>query len=194
MNSKFNSSDYWERRYSDGRMSGDGSYGKLAIFKAEVINNFIGEHDIISMLDFGCGDGNQASFFNCQEYIGYDVSKTAIELCKKKFATNTTRTFTNSIKNLNPVDLTLSCEVLFHLVGLDIFMQYLQKLFELSNRFVIIYSSNSEASSVSYHIKHRNFTLFVLKYFPKWKLIKKILNKYSEECFSDFYIYEMQGE
>lgn len=193
MNSKFNSSNYWEQRYRSGRDSGNGSYGKLAMFKAGIINLFIEEHDIKSVLDFGCGDGHQASFFDCQEYIGYDISKTAIEQCKKKFEVDTTKTFTSNIEDLKPVDLTLSCEVLFHLVEYGVFIQYLQNLFVLSNRFVIIYSSNNEGILPdAYHIKHRNFTSVVAECFPMWKFIRFIPNKYPKECFSDFYIYEKQ--
>ena len=41
-----NSSDYWERRYSKGGNSGIGSYGRLAEFKAEVLNRFVKENNI----------------------------------------------------------------------------------------------------------------------------------------------------
>jgi len=189
---KFNSFNYWEQRYSQGGNSGNGSYGKLARFKTEVINNFIKEYDIKSVLDFGCGDGHQASFFNCQKYIGFDTSKTAIELCKEKFKTDTTKIFTRHRKELRPVDLTLSCEVLFHLVESDIFLQYLYELFAYSNKFVIIYSSNSNSEDMpptSCHIKHRNFTSIVKKHFLNWELFKRIPNAYPKECFSDFFIY-----
>ena len=190
---KFNSSDYWEQRYNSRRTSGNGSYGRLAVFKAEVINSFIEEHNIESVLDFGCGDGNQASLLNCQKYIGFDVSKTAIKQCKKRFVTDVTKTFTNIIEDLKPVNLIISCEVLFHLVEFDVFIQYLQKLFELSNKFIIIYSSNNNSEDMPptlCHIKHRKFTRIILEHFPKWSLIKSIPNKFPEECFSDFYIYE----
>ena len=187
---EFNSADYWELRYCRGRTSGNGSYGRLAVFKAEVINSFIEEHNIESVLDFGCGDGNQASFFNCQKYIGFDVSKTAIEQCRKKFKTDATKIFINTIEDLKPVDLTLSCEVLFHLVEPQVFYEYLVKLFEFANRFVIIYSSNNGRLPDAYHMKHRCFTNIVTKCFPFWKPLRRILNPYPEECFSDFYLYE----
>lgn len=191
MKYKFNSFKYWEKRYHKGKTSGNGSYGKLAVFKAEVINNFIKNHNVNSMIDFGCGDSNQASFFNCQKYVGFDSSKIAIDLCKKKFKGDTSRIFTNSVKDLDKVDLTVSCEVLFHLIDFDIFIQYLQLLFKFSNKYVIIYSSNSEDTMPqASHMKHREFTSIVLKYFPNWKCIKMIPNKYPKECFSDFYMYE----
>jgi len=35
----FDSNKYWEERYAKGGNSGKGSYGKSAIFKADVIND-----------------------------------------------------------------------------------------------------------------------------------------------------------
>jgi hypothetical protein len=56
---KFNSVNYWENRYAAGGNSGDGSYGRLAVFKAEFINKFIDEVNINSATEMGCGDGHQ---------------------------------------------------------------------------------------------------------------------------------------
>lgn len=187
------SSKYWENRYARGGRSGRGAYGKLALYKAEVINNFIKEHNISSMIDFGCGDGNQAFFLNCSSYVGYDISKTVVEMCKKRFKEDSSKIFTSSTSALGNVDLTLSCDVVFHLVEFDKFVEYLQQLFKFSNRYVIIYSSN-EDSKCRKHIKHRKFTSFVSEHFLEWKLIKKISNKYpkTSKNFSDFYIYEKE--
>ena len=56
---EFDSNEYWENRYKNNETSGDGSYGKLALFKSSIINNFIKDYNIKSILDLGCGDGNQ---------------------------------------------------------------------------------------------------------------------------------------
>ena len=55
----FNSSKYWEDRYKNGGNSGAGSYNTLAKFKASVINHFIENNKIQSLIDYGVGDGNQ---------------------------------------------------------------------------------------------------------------------------------------
>jgi len=47
----FSSGDYWETRYRMGGTSGMGSVGRLARFKAGVINRFITENTIHSMID-----------------------------------------------------------------------------------------------------------------------------------------------
>jgi hypothetical protein len=38
---KFSYIDYWEENYANGGNSGNGSYGVLAQFKGDVINQFI---------------------------------------------------------------------------------------------------------------------------------------------------------
>ena len=87
------SKEYWEKLYSSGGTSGPGSYGKLAESKAGIINSFIKNNEINSVIDFGCGDGNQLSLFDFPSYIGLDVSSTAIKLCKKRFKDDKTKSF-----------------------------------------------------------------------------------------------------
>lgn len=62
------------------------------------------------VLEFGCGLGQNIYFFG--NSIGYDVSKFAIDFCKKKKIN-----VTNNLKGLkdNSFDVVLSCEVLEHL-------------------------------------------------------------------------------
>jgi cyclopropane fatty-acyl-phospholipid synthase-like methyltransferase len=76
---------YWDNRYSQGDNSGAGSYGRLAEFKAEILNKFVAENNIRSVIEFGCGDGNQLMLANYPYYIGVDVSPKAIEICRKLF-------------------------------------------------------------------------------------------------------------
>jgi hypothetical protein len=73
------SGDYWKRRYRGGGNSGAGSYDHLAHFKAEVINDYVRKHDIQSVIEFGCGDGNQLSLLQVPCYAGLDISPTVIE-------------------------------------------------------------------------------------------------------------------
>lgn len=196
MKNDFVSTRYWEARYAGGKTSGTGSYGKFAQQKAEVIHAFIREHGINSVLDLGCGDGNQTSLFsNCPNYVGFDVSETVIKLCKKKFKDDSTKVFTNSIKELKVADLTISFEVIFHLLEVDKFLEHLKQLFTFSKQHVIIFSSNEDSRiPQAKHVKHRKFTPYVSDYFPNWRLTQIILSKYSDECFSDFYIYHKESE
>jgi len=89
-------------------------------------------------------------------------------------------------------------DVIYHLVEDEVFEKYMFDLFSASYEFVIIYSSNDESMNFgpAQHIKHRNFTGWILKNMPQWLLQEEIKNTYplrynqSEESFSDFYVFK----
>lgn len=193
---------YWDDRYSSGNDSGSGSYNRLAKFKADFINSFVYKNSIKSVVEFGVGDGNQLKMCNYEKYIGYDVSIKAIEICIQEFKFDTTKTF-KLVSNYEKesADLTLSLDVIYHLVEDNSFKNYMNKLFESSNLYVIIYSSNGGGSSKNhpegYHIKHRKFTDWVEQFCKDWKLIEVKKNPYPYSAqqpdftsFADFYIYK----
>lgn len=197
---KVPSGEYWEERYKTGGNSGAGSYNHFAEFKGEIINTFISENSIETVIEFGCGDGNQLKYFLFPSYIGYDVSQSVITICTDMFKHDPSKQFRvmNSFGE-ERADLTLSLDVIFHLIEEEVYLDYMNKLFFSSNKFVIIYSSNSgedENPPVAPHIKHRRFTDWVDSYAPDFKLIKHIPNKYPFDgdglrtTFSDFYIFQ----
>ena len=71
------SAQYWDDRYRLAGNSGAGSYGRLADFKANVLNEFVAREKIASVVEFGCGDGNQLSLSRYPRYTGFDVSEHA---------------------------------------------------------------------------------------------------------------------
>ena len=87
------SKEYWEHRYATGGNSGSGSYNHLANFKASVINNFVIKNNVNTVIEWGSGDCNQLSLSNYKNYIGYDISQSAIKMCKNKFSKYKTKTF-----------------------------------------------------------------------------------------------------
>lgn len=199
---------YWEERYAQGGTSGAGSYGELAQFKSDILNAFVSKHQIQSIIEFGCGDGNQLATAQYPTYIGLDVSKTAIQLCKARYAHDQTKSFflydsEHFLDNLSvfKADLAVSLDVLYHLIEDKIFQLYLQHLFAAAERYVIIYSSNQPHNPQLFgpHVRHREFTKWVEKYHPGWKLVEHIPNKFpvSENLvtgsFADFYIYQKKG-
>lgn len=190
---------YWEQRYAAGGNSGEGSYSKLASFKADVINTFVAKHNVHSVIEFGCGDGNQLSLSKYPNYLGLDVSPTAIELCNEKFSSDKTKSFLlTSEYNNQSADLTLSLDVIYHLIEDSVFEGYMSALFSASKRYVIIYASDSNRneSSQGVHVKHRKFTDWVTNSFPSFNLAAHIPNKYPYTngveggSFASFYIYE----
>lgn len=87
------SESYWIDRYQSGRTSGDGSYGQLAEFKAEIINAFVRNQNIRTIIEYGCGDGNQLMLSKYPAYIGFDVSSDAVSMCKQTFFDDSTKVF-----------------------------------------------------------------------------------------------------
>ena len=194
------SKKYWEHRYRSGGNSGAGSYDHLAEYKAMVINKFAADRDIKSVIELGCGDGNQLSYFHFDHYIGYDVSSTAIDICRKKFRNDPSKEFyTMDYYKQRTANLVLSLDVIYHLVEDETFNEYMIKLFESSSKFIIIYSSNSEThenNGVSKHVVHRKFTDWIDLNRPEFKLIEHTPNKYPfdgdplHSSYADFYFYE----
>lgn len=178
------SEDFWEKRYKAGGNSGPGSYNRLAEFKASVINDFITEKNINSAIEFGCGDGNNLSLIKYPKFIGLDVSPTTIKYCISKFNNDRSKSFYvyNSLSFLDNhhlfrADLTLSLDVIYHLIEDEIYTKYMDDLFMSATKYVIIYSWDS-MSAQDFHQKGRNFSKWVIENQPSFKLIKKIENPY----------------
>lgn len=198
----FSSADYWEERYREGRTSGSGSYGRLAQFKADTINEFVKSKNIKQAIEFGCGDGNQLSMFHIPSYIGVDVSQDIVAKCRARFADDPNKFFlttTEFAQKSYTAEITLSLDVIFHLVEDEIFKDYIKILLNASEKYCIIYSCNEDVSeSDSIHVKRRKFTAWIEANHPEWKLLQVIYNKYphdgtlnpQDSSFSDFYFYQ----
>ena len=179
------SAEYWQRRYSRGGNSGSGSYGALAEFKVLTINRFIQQHQIASVVEFGCGDGNQLRQAEYPVYIGLDVAREAIGLCKKQYAGDRSKSFflydpgcfVDHAQRFR-MDAAMSLDVIFHLVEDAVFEQYMAHLFQCAARFVIIYSSNEDIVTKSPHERHRHFSAYVEQRFPEWRLSETVANPY----------------
>ena len=197
--SRFDSRGYWERRYADGRDSGPGSHGEYARYKADFLNEFVAEHDIESVVEFGCGDGAQVELAAYPEYVGLEVAPAAVERCARQFADDETKSFLLYdplyFQNHGAVEgeLVLSLEVLFHLVEDERFEQTMHDIFGAATQYVILFSSNYDDATPELHVRHRNFTDYVAAEFPAFDLVERVENEY-EERVSDFYVYEKTGE
>jgi hypothetical protein len=189
---------YWDKRYKSGGSSGAGSAGDLARFKADFLNGFVGEHLISTVIEFGCGDGSQLRLARYPSYVGFDVSPRAVSLCRRLFAKDPTKTFKRLEKYRDErADLTLSLDVIFHLVEDDVFERHMHTLFDAALKHVIVYSSNTNSGEEprASHERHREFTSWVECHKPGWKLIRGIPNRYpytGDErtgSISEFFIY-----
>lgn len=191
----FRSSDYWENRYASGGNSGDGSYGDLAIFKAEVLNDFIERNKIESAVEWGCGDGHQLSLLQVPKYLGLDVSPTTIGRCKDRFRGKSNLDFDVIHPGGQPeatkAQLSLSLDVIYHLVEDEVYNDYLRRVFQSSTEFVIVYSTNTDKQPTQQgaHVRHRHFTRDVEKHHPEFELFEHLTNRFPEQSKAEFFFY-----
>ena len=131
-----NSGEYWDARYKMGGNSGSGSYNELALFKADVLNEFVRNHHVSSVLEFGCGDGAQLGLAAYPDYVGLDVSKQAVEICRARYRDDPGKKFflIDTDQPAIIADLTLSLDVIYHLVEDRIFDQHMSSLFNASRQ------------------------------------------------------------
>ena len=189
------SGQYWDQRYHLGGNSGAGSYGRLATFKAEVINDIVEQTGVQSVIELGCGDGHQLTLANYPSYIGIDVSQNAVNACKQTFSKDTTKTFYKPEDYTGQgAELALSLDVLYHLVEDEVFHKYMTDLFNLSANHVVIYASNKDEMTQNPHVRHRHFTSWVKENRPDFTLIMERPNRYPYDVsdpkntsFADFF-------
>ncbi len=199
------SSDYWIRRYESAGNSGAGSYGRLADFKAEILNDFVTRKQVDSVIELGVGDGHQLSLANYPRYIGLDIAPAALRHCISKFEGDQTKSFylfdpSCSVDNagLFCANTALSLDVIYHLIEDDVFEAYMRSLFSLSRQYVVIYASNdSMIQSDAQHVKHRCFTDWVGSRCPEWRLTDVVKNAFpfdtkrpGDTSFADFFFFE----
>lgn len=196
-----NSAQYWEDRYKFGGNSGSGSYNNLAKFKAEIINAFVTEHDLKTIVEFGCGDGEQLKLLTFSDYVGFDISPTSIEMCTKKFSHDDSYSFflvgSDKYNSHQKFDAAISLDVIYHLVEDEIYEAYIKKLFSSSERFVIIYAYSFEKTYASKHERGRDFLVWIDENINGWQFMQKIDNRYPYDpkrptltSQADFYIFE----
>lgn len=192
------SANYWDKRYDLGGTSGRGSYGELAKFKAEVLNAFVEKNRIQSVIEFGSGDGNQLLLSQYPSYTGFDVSPAAVAVCQRLFEADKSKHF-SLVKDYagEKADLSLSLDVIYHLVEDEVFNDYIRRLFQAAKRFVVIYSSDHEELPAldAPHVRHRRFSNWIAKNQSEWRLIEHVKNPYPWDAkletgsFADFYFY-----
>jgi SAM-dependent methyltransferase len=182
------SARYWEHRYARGATSGHGSYGEYARFKADFLNRFVLDNKIASIVELGCGDGNQLSLAKYPRYVGIDISPTAIKLCSERFRNDNSKTFyvAESCPTLES-DLAISLDVTYHLVEDDVFSRYMRDLFSVARRFVIIYTSDPDhCSRPDPHVLHRPISKYVAEHFTSWKFEYSVDNPLPEHPTKNF--------
>jgi cyclopropane fatty-acyl-phospholipid synthase-like methyltransferase len=185
---------YWDRRYREGRTSGAGSEGDEGAYKAEYVSKFIADHDVSTVVDWGCGDGQVLELVELPaetQYLGVDVSPMIVAKMREKFAGprylfHTPEAFASGTRT--NFDLALSLDVLFHFPdGVDYF-SYLLHLFGSADKYVMIYSTNYAGGRTARHVFRREFTPDIAKRFPDWQLTT--VETPLREGLASFFVYE----
>jgi SAM-dependent methyltransferase len=185
---------YWERRYAQGGDSGAGSSGVLAEYKAGVLNAFVEKYGIQTVVELGCGDGQQLLLAKYPAYTGLDISPSAVARCRELFSGNAGKTFAvYAPERFEPVDfqadLAISLEVIFHLTEERVYQLYMQHLFALAQRWVVVFSSDEadRSGGICPHFRQRKFSDDV----PEgWVLRERVGNPHRERSVSDFFVFE----
>src|SRR5262249_56626361 len=114
-----------------------------------------------SVIEFGSGDGNQLALARYPQYLGFDVSERAVETCRERFRDDTSKRFAllNDYAG-ERAELSLSLDVVYHLIEDDVFDSHLRSVFGAADRFVIVYSTNTDEQSPLQraHVRHRRFS------------------------------------
>ncbi len=193
------SSELWDDVYARGGTSGTGSYGRLAEFKADTVNRLLIEHAIESVIELGCGDGHQASLIDYPRYLGLDTSPMAIGLCRERFGDDPTREFRayqTGDEIQERADMSISLDVVYHLLEDEVYDRYMTDLFAVGTRFVVVYSSDTEEAAEWPEVRHHGFTDWVRDREPDWVLRQRIPNRYPyvpgdvDSSWADFYVFE----
>jgi hypothetical protein len=205
------SAQYWEQRYARGGDSGAGSRGVLAESKAIVLNGLVAEHRIESVIEFGCGDGEQLVLAEYPRYLGLDVSPTTLRRTIARFADDRTKSFAlydpecfaDQARRIT-ADLALSLDVIYHLVEDHVYELHLRHVFGAARRQVVLFTSDADdpstAGTFAPHVRHRPVVRDVAERFPEWRLRERIENPHAYRkvgasgSFADFFVYERAGD
>ncbi|MEU5873880.1 class I SAM-dependent methyltransferase [Glycomyces sp. NPDC047369] len=201
------SAAYWERRYAKGGNSGGGSRGTNAEFKAEVLNKFVAEQNIESVIEFGCGDGEQLSLADYPRYLGFDVSPTQLRRTMERYADDPTKSFAlyDGDSFADPAgfvtaDMAMSLDVIYHLIEDHVYDLHLKHVFGAARRHVVLFTGDASDPSLSGefapHVRIRPVLADVEERYPEWRLRERIPNprpwsEYGADgSIADFFIYE----
>lgn len=174
---KFDSNAYWEEFYRSGKTCESVSCAELAQWKADTLNNFVEIYGIRAIVELGCGDGYQLSLYKFYEYVGFDVSQSAVQKCLDKFSGDQSKTFgiyrCDGTDELPMGDMTLSVDVLPYITDLEMLYNYLIDMFSHAGNWVVFYAWDHKpgaGESFPEHYQPVKFTEIIADAFSEWVL------------------------
>jgi hypothetical protein len=175
----FDSARYWKNRYRAGGNSGSGSYGELAQFKADSFNTFVDKNQVQTCVEYGCGDGGQLSLLRIDQYLGLDVSPEVIRATSARFRDETGRSFETydpdhfKVSAKYQADISLSMDVILHLIEDERYEKYMRNLFGSALRFVGIFNTatDQQPEKMAVHNRFRDHTTWVAENVPEFQSV-----------------------
>ncbi len=145
-----------------------------------MINGLVTSNSLDTVLEFGCGDGNQLSYYSLQNYLGLDVAEKAVELCSEKFADDPSKRFRlirpGEDVDFGRFDLVMSLEVLMHVVDEGDFLWTLDNIFRHSDNYVVILTPLTPLMDFpkGSHEKYRNLFPYLVPYIGEFAVVDVI--------------------
>lgn len=110
--------EVFEEIYAKGYGSGVGSLPIHTRGYIRVLEQFLHDHRIKSVVDLGCGDWQFSRLISWDKvhYLGYDLVRSVIERNRAEFSTEGIEfhVFSGNFENLPPADLLIAKDVLQH--------------------------------------------------------------------------------
>ena len=156
---------------------------------------------VTSVVELGIGDGNQSSLFEIPFYAGIDVVPQIVARARERFADRPGWTF-HEVGNLGPqdrrCDMSMSLDVIYHLVEEEVYDRYMRDLMGFADRFVLVYASDHDADARARHVRHRNYGRWIAQSAPDWRLRERFEHPYpmtgesdpDQTSFAFFQLYE----
>jgi len=139
--------EFWNKKYSNGGISGKGSIGKYRNWKWGMINQMIGVFN--SVIDVGCGDlsfwkhpiVNRIHKQKDFSYVGIDISDHIISRNRKMFPKfDFICSGSHNLESIDKAQVVLCLDLLFHIMDDFRFELTLDNLCEYSDEWIVIYT------------------------------------------------------
>ena len=150
-------------------------------------------------MEFGSGDGSQLQLTRFPLYVGVDVSRTAVENTRQRYADEPSKTFihVDELNSAAPGGAHAVARCRVPLGGGSRLRTVHVAVIDAATRYVIVYSSNDDRAPDSVHVRHRKFAQWVENTRPDFRQCGFVANPFPESLrdidntsFADFYFFE----
>ena len=154
---KANYGKIWQEKFGDKQIQWYEGMHKSCLKMHDNFKEFIHENSPSTILEVGCGAGyypiNLKELFVGKEYVGIDISETAIKFCRTKSSFNFICTDFLKKELNKKFDLVFSHALIDHVYDVDLFIE---KIVETSKRFVYITAYRGYFPDLEKHVMRKN--------------------------------------